>query len=250
MVNSFVKREDLATEMTVVRNEFETGENSPSGILVAADDGRRLRVAQLRQVDHRQPHRHRARADRQPAGLLHEVLPARQRHADRRRQVRRGEGAWSYVDKYFGTLPKPDRKLDADLHRGAGPGRRARGDAAPRRRRRRRRRRLPHPRRRPRRLPRRRGAAPTSSASQPSGRLYKALVETKKAAQRRRLRLRAARPRACSRSAPRSRQDRASLEEVRDVDDRDRSRGWPHEASPRRRSTAPSRSCSRTASCR
>ena len=58
---------------------------------VAADDGRRLRVAQLRQVDHRQPLRHRARAGRQPAGLLQEVLPARQRHARRRRQVRRKE---------------------------------------------------------------------------------------------------------------------------------------------------------------
>ncbi len=33
MVNSFVKREDLASEMTVVRNEFEMGENSPSSIL-------------------------------------------------------------------------------------------------------------------------------------------------------------------------------------------------------------------------
>src|SRR6266550_408873 len=30
LVNSFVKREDLASEMTVVRNEFESGENSPT----------------------------------------------------------------------------------------------------------------------------------------------------------------------------------------------------------------------------
>src|SRR5262245_43393009 len=33
LVNSFVKREDLASEMTVVRNEFERGENSPVNIL-------------------------------------------------------------------------------------------------------------------------------------------------------------------------------------------------------------------------
>ncbi len=33
MVNSYVKVEDLAKEMTVVRNEFERGENSPSRIL-------------------------------------------------------------------------------------------------------------------------------------------------------------------------------------------------------------------------
>jgi zinc protease len=33
LVNSFVKREDLVSEMTVVRNEFEAGENNPERIL-------------------------------------------------------------------------------------------------------------------------------------------------------------------------------------------------------------------------
>jgi zinc protease len=33
MVNSFVSRRDLDSEMTVVRNEFELGENSPGGVL-------------------------------------------------------------------------------------------------------------------------------------------------------------------------------------------------------------------------
>ncbi len=33
LVNSFIKREDLLSEMTVVRNEFEQGENSPEAIL-------------------------------------------------------------------------------------------------------------------------------------------------------------------------------------------------------------------------
>ena len=33
LVNSFVKREDLISEMTVVRNEFERGENSPTSVL-------------------------------------------------------------------------------------------------------------------------------------------------------------------------------------------------------------------------
>src|SRR5262245_8750846 len=33
LVNSFVKREDLLSEMTVVRNEFEQGENNPSYLL-------------------------------------------------------------------------------------------------------------------------------------------------------------------------------------------------------------------------
>jgi len=33
MVNSFVRKEDLDSEMTVVRNEFEMGENNPGGVL-------------------------------------------------------------------------------------------------------------------------------------------------------------------------------------------------------------------------
>jgi zinc protease len=33
MVNSFVRKEDLDSEMSVVRNEFEMGENSPGGVL-------------------------------------------------------------------------------------------------------------------------------------------------------------------------------------------------------------------------
>jgi zinc protease len=33
MVNSFIARKDLDSEMTVVRNEFESGENSPRGVL-------------------------------------------------------------------------------------------------------------------------------------------------------------------------------------------------------------------------
>ncbi|MCM2327030.1 MAG: insulinase family protein [Lysobacter sp.] len=34
MVNSFIRKSDLNTEMTVVRNEFEMGENSPFGVLL------------------------------------------------------------------------------------------------------------------------------------------------------------------------------------------------------------------------
>jgi len=34
MVNSFVRQQDLASEMTVVRNEFEAGENNPMGVLL------------------------------------------------------------------------------------------------------------------------------------------------------------------------------------------------------------------------
>src|SRR5215470_15298643 len=34
LINSYVKREDLTSEMTVVRNEFEAGENNPQGVLM------------------------------------------------------------------------------------------------------------------------------------------------------------------------------------------------------------------------
>ena len=61
------------------------------------------------------------------------VLPARQRRADRRRQVRRRCRRSRSIAKYFGPIPKPTRKLPPHLHRGAGAGRRAHGDAAPRR---------------------------------------------------------------------------------------------------------------------
>src|SRR5436190_17455327 len=34
LVNSFVDKKDLDSEMTVVRNEFEMGENYPTGIMI------------------------------------------------------------------------------------------------------------------------------------------------------------------------------------------------------------------------
>jgi zinc protease len=34
MVNSFIAKKDLESEMTVVRNEFEQGENDPTSILM------------------------------------------------------------------------------------------------------------------------------------------------------------------------------------------------------------------------
>ena len=70
MVNSFVKKSDLDSEMTVVRNEFELGENNPIARAVPARFERRLRLARLRQVADRQPQRHRKRADRAAAGVL------------------------------------------------------------------------------------------------------------------------------------------------------------------------------------
>ena len=77
MVNSKIEKPLLDTEMTVVRNEFEMGENSPDGMLYPARPGNRLHLAQLRQAPHRQPLRYRKRADRPPGRVLSKVLPAR-----------------------------------------------------------------------------------------------------------------------------------------------------------------------------
>src|SRR5450830_811393 len=53
---------------------------------------RRLRLAQLRQRHHRQPQRHRARQDREPASLLPHLLSTRQCGTADRRQVRSDQG--------------------------------------------------------------------------------------------------------------------------------------------------------------
>ena len=87
------RKKDLDSEMTVVRNEFEMRRERARQRAVRAHAVRRLRLAQLRQVDDRRALRHRERADRAAAGLLPDVLPAGQRHAARRRQVRRSRHA-------------------------------------------------------------------------------------------------------------------------------------------------------------
>ena len=79
MVHSNIAKKDLESEFTVVRNEFESGENDPGSVLMERTHLDRLRLAQLRQVHHRHAVGHRAGADRAAAGLLPEVLPARQR---------------------------------------------------------------------------------------------------------------------------------------------------------------------------
>ena len=88
MVNSFVAKKDLDTEMTVVRNEYESGENSPQRVLwgrlqASAYDWHNYGNLTIG-----------ARSDIEnvdiaaAAGVLPALLPARQRGADRRRAVR------------------------------------------------------------------------------------------------------------------------------------------------------------------
>ena len=195
MVNSFVARKDLDTEMTVVRNEIESGENNPWRVLWPAAAGGGVRLAQLRQRHDRRALRRRERRHRPAAGVLPHVLPARQRGADRRRHVRSGRRRSAGSRRTSAPIPKPTRTLprlyteepvqdgersvtvrrvgDAQLVGVALPhgARRASGLRSP----------------------------STRSAEimtiEPAGRLYKALVETKKASGGRELRARAARSR-------------------------------------------------------
>ena len=111
----------------------------------AAHAGGRLRLAQLRQLDHRRAFRHRERPHRPAAGVLPHLVPARQRGAGRRRQVRSGARRWSCIARYFGAHSQAHARAARDLHARAGAGRRALGDGPPRGQRAVHRRALPHP---------------------------------------------------------------------------------------------------------
>lgn len=180
MVNSLIKAEDLESEMTVVRSEFERGENNPSLILMQ----RMMSAAFLWHNYGKSTIGNRADIERVPVENLR-AFYRKYYQPDNAMLVVAGqfepEKALEYVQKYFGSIPKPERELPqtyteeppqdgeryvtlrrvgdvavvgAVYHIPAGP----------------------HP----------QFAAvdvlSTILADSPSGRLYKALVETKKAA--------------------------------------------------------------------
>jgi zinc protease len=111
LVNSFVKREDLLSEMTVVRNEFEAGENSPVRIM----SQRMMAVAYEWHNYGKSTIGNRADIERVPIENLQafyrkyyqpdNAMLAIAGHFDEKK-------AMEYVVKYFGPLKKPARKLD------------------------------------------------------------------------------------------------------------------------------------------
>jgi zinc protease len=111
LVNSFVKREDLFSEMTVVRNEFEMGENSPSNLL-----NQRLMAAAYDWHNYgKSTIGNRTDIERVPIGKLQEFY-RKHYQPDNCLLVIAGKfdeaKAMELVEKYFGKLPKPKRKLD------------------------------------------------------------------------------------------------------------------------------------------
>ncbi len=111
LVNSFVKHEDLLSEMTVVRNEFEMGENSPSQLLnqrvmSAAFDWHNYGKSTIG---------NRTDIERVPINKLQDFY-RKYYQPDNCLLVIAGKfdeaKAMELVEKYFGKLPKPKRKLD------------------------------------------------------------------------------------------------------------------------------------------
>jgi len=110
MVNSPIKAEDLATEFSVVRNEFEAGENSPEGVL----SQRMMAVAYEWHNYGKSTIGNRSDIERVPVDNLR-AFYKRFYQPDNAMLVVAGQfdekKALEYITKYFGSLPKPDRKL-------------------------------------------------------------------------------------------------------------------------------------------
>jgi zinc protease len=110
MVNSPIKAQDLATEFSVVRNEFEAGENSPEGVL----SQRMTAVAYEWHNYGKSTIGNRSDIERVPVENLR-AFYKRFYQPDNAVLVVAGkfdeQKALTYITTYFGSIPKPDRKL-------------------------------------------------------------------------------------------------------------------------------------------
>ena len=110
MINSFVKGEDLVSEMTVVRNEFERGENNPHSIL-----SQRIMSAAFNWHNYGQSTiGNRADIERVPIESL-QAFYKKYYQPDNAMVIIAGRfeeaKALQLVGKYFGTIHKPERTL-------------------------------------------------------------------------------------------------------------------------------------------
>lgn len=112
MVNSPIRAEDLATEFSVVRNEFESGENSPSRVLMQ----RMTAVAYEWHNYGKSTIGNRSDIERVPVDNLR-AFYRKYYQPDNAILVVAGQfneqKALDLIAKYFGAIPRPDRKLDA-----------------------------------------------------------------------------------------------------------------------------------------
>ncbi len=110
LVNSFIKREDLLSEMTVVRNEFERGENSPQGVL-----SERIHAAAYAWHNYgKSTIGNRSDIERVPIDNL-QAFYKKFYQPDNCVLIIAGKfdeaKAVALVQKYLGSIPKPTRKL-------------------------------------------------------------------------------------------------------------------------------------------
>jgi zinc protease len=110
MTHSFIAKKDLDTEMTVVRNEFESGENSPANVL-------RERVLETAYLWHNYGHPTiGARADIEgvPIERLQKFYHTYYQ-PDNATLIVTGKfdqkTTLAYIEKVFGAIPKPERVL-------------------------------------------------------------------------------------------------------------------------------------------
>ncbi len=111
LLNSYVKAEDLASEMTVVRNEFESGENSPSRVLM-----QRVQAAAYEWHNYgRSTIGNRSDIERVPIDRL-QAFYRKFYRPDNIMLVVAGkfetENCIKLVEKYFGGLKAPEVPLD------------------------------------------------------------------------------------------------------------------------------------------
>ncbi len=110
MLNSFIRKKDLDSEMTVVRNEFESGENDPMGIL----NERVLETAYLWHNYGNPTIGARSDIEKVPIDRL-QAFYRRYYQPDNAILVVAGKideaTTLKRVEHYFGGLPRPTRKL-------------------------------------------------------------------------------------------------------------------------------------------
>ena len=111
LVNSYIKREDLMSEFTVVRNEFERGENSPQGVL-----SQRVQAVAYEWHNYgKSTIGNRSDIERVPINNLQDFY-RKYYQPDNVVLVVTGKfeeaKALEYATKYLGSIPKPERRLD------------------------------------------------------------------------------------------------------------------------------------------
>src|SRR5262245_28335433 len=111
LVRSTIKKEDLDSEFTVVRNEFESGENSPTGVL-----SKRISAAAYEWHNYgKSTIGNRSDIERVPVENLR-AFYKKFYQPDNVVLVVAGQfdesKALGLVQKYFGSIPRPQRKLD------------------------------------------------------------------------------------------------------------------------------------------